>query len=74
MYPVSLAASRRKGVVWSRRARGEGFGGEVEKGLISRGGLACSSKAISTKVKLSHSNLICITCRLPGHAVNVLAQ
>ena len=48
--------------MWSRRARGEGSGGEVKNALISRKGLSCSSKAISTKVKLSYPNFICITC------------
>ena len=60
--PKSLAALRRKGYVWSRRARGEGSGGEVKNALISRKGLSCSSKAISTKVKLSGHNLIYFTC------------
>ena len=33
VYPESPAALRGKGYVWSRRARGEGSGGEVENAL-----------------------------------------
>ena len=43
VYPESPATLREEGYVWSRRARGEGSGGEVENALISRKGLACSS-------------------------------
>ena len=40
VYPMSLAALRGKAYVWSRRARGEGSGGEVENALHhSRKGL-----------------------------------
>ena len=40
VHPESPAALREKGYVWSRRARGEGSGGEVENALHhSRKGL-----------------------------------
>ena len=73
--PKSLAALQRKAYVWSRprRARGEGSGGEVKNALISRKGLVWSSKAISTKVKLSYSNLVYITWR-PRYLVWVRGQ
>ena len=38
VYPKSLAALRGEGYVWSRRARGEGSGGEVKNALISQKG------------------------------------
>ena len=45
--PKSLvAALRRKGYAWRRRARGEGSGGEVEKALISQKELALDLKAM----------------------------
>ena len=46
MYPMGLAALRIEGCVWSRRARGEGSGGEVEKALISQKELALDLKAM----------------------------
>ena len=46
VYPMSLAALRGEGCVWSRRARGEGSGGEVEKALISQKELALDLKAM----------------------------
>ena len=72
VYPMSLAALRGEGCVWSRRARGEGSGGEVKNALISRKGLVWSSKAISTKVKLSYPNFIYITWQLVGSSERVV--
>ena len=42
VYPKSLAALRGEGYVWSRRARGEGSGGEVKNALISQKALAAA--------------------------------
>ena len=60
--PKSLATLRIEGCVWSRRARGEGSGGEAKNALISRTGLKLSSKAIWRKVKVSLLRFIYITC------------
>ena len=45
------SSSPGKRICVEQAGEGRGFGGEEEKALISQKGLACSSKAISTKSK-----------------------
>ena len=62
VYPVGLAALRIEGCVWSRRARGEGSGGEVEKALISQKELALDLKAMRVWLFESQRYIVYITC------------
>ena len=48
--------------MWSRRARGEGSGGEVEKALISQKELALDLKAMRVWLFESGGSFIYITC------------
>ena len=48
--------------MWSRRARGEGSGGEVEKALISQKELALDLKAMRVWLFESQRYINYITC------------
>ena len=65
--PKSLAALRRKGYAWRRRARGEGSGGEVEKALISQKELALDLKAMRVWLFESQRYINYVTCAHTAH-------